>query len=48
MGIINTIPDSSSGDGFGENIEAVMAQTKRFIEEEADILEVGRELPAYC
>jgi dihydropteroate synthase len=41
MGIINTTPDSFSGDGVGDDVEAAVAQGKRFAEEGADILDVG-------
>ena len=43
MGIINVSPDSFSGDGLGNNIEAVREQAKRFIAEGADIIDVGGE-----
>ncbi|MBN1366935.1 MAG: dihydropteroate synthase [Dehalococcoidales bacterium] len=42
MGIINTSPDSFSGDGFA-GIEAIVAQAKSFIADGADILDVGGE-----
>jgi dihydropteroate synthase len=40
MGIINVSPDSFSGDGLGD-VEAALAQGRRFVEEGADILDVG-------
>lgn len=43
MGIINVTPDSFSGDGLAGNVEAALAQAKRFIAEGADILDVGGE-----
>jgi dihydropteroate synthase len=43
MGIINVTPDSFSGDGLGNDIEAAVAQGKRFADEGADILDVGGE-----
>jgi dihydropteroate synthase len=43
MGIINVTPDSFSGDGLGNDIEAAVAQGKRFAAEGADILDVGGE-----
>jgi len=43
MGIINVTPDSFSGDGLGHDIEAAVAQGKRFAAEGADILDVGGE-----
>ncbi len=41
MGIINTTPDSFSGDGLGDNTDAAVEQAKRFADEGADILDVG-------
>jgi dihydropteroate synthase len=43
MGIINVTPNSFSGDGIGTDVEAAVAQGKRFVEEGADILDVGGE-----
>ncbi len=43
MGIINVTPDSFSGDGLGNDLEAAVAQGVRFVEEGADILDVGGE-----
>ena len=43
MGIINVTPDSFSGDGLGRDIEAAVAQGKRFAAEGADLLDVGGE-----
>jgi dihydropteroate synthase len=43
MGVINVTPDSFSGDGLGHDIEAAVAQGKRFAAEGADILDVGGE-----
>jgi dihydropteroate synthase len=43
MGIINVTPDSFSGDGLGHDVEAAVAQGKRFVAEGADILDVGGE-----
>ncbi len=42
MGIINLSPDSFSGDGITD-LEAAVAQARRFIEQGADILDVGGE-----
>ncbi len=42
MGIVNASPDSFSGDG-NIDIEAAVAQGCRFVEEGADILDVGGE-----
>jgi dihydropteroate synthase len=43
MGICNLSADSFSGDGIGANIEAALAQAKRFVGEGADIIDVGGE-----
>ncbi|MBI4266940.1 MAG: dihydropteroate synthase [Chloroflexi bacterium] len=43
MGICNLSPESFSGDGLGSDIEAVVAQAKRFIAEGADIIDIGGE-----
>ncbi|MBI4641829.1 MAG: dihydropteroate synthase [Candidatus Tectomicrobia bacterium] len=43
MGIINMTPDSFSSDGLAGEIEAAVEQGKRFVEEGADILDVGGE-----
>ena len=40
MGVINVSPDSFSGDGLGE-VDAAVAQARRFVEEGADLLDVG-------
>ncbi len=40
MGVINVSPESFSGDGLTE-VEAAIEQGRRFIEEGADILDVG-------
>ena len=42
MGIINVSPDSFSGDGASD-IETAVAQACRFVEEGADILDIGGE-----
>jgi dihydropteroate synthase len=42
MGIVNVTPDSFSGDGLSD-IEAAVAQAKRFVDEGADIIDVGGE-----
>jgi dihydropteroate synthase len=41
MGIVNTSPDSFSGDGLGEDPEAAIAQGLRMVSDGADILDVG-------
>ncbi len=43
MGIVNLTDDSFSGDGLHGNIEAAVAQGRRFIEEGAHILDLGAE-----
>ena len=43
MGIINVTTDSFSGDGLGLEVEAAVAQGRRFVQEGADILDVGGE-----
>lgn len=40
MGVVNVSPDSFSGDGLSD-VEAAAAQARRFVEEGADILDVG-------
>jgi dihydropteroate synthase len=42
MGIINLSPDSFSGDGISE-VEAAVSQARHFVEEGADILDIGGE-----
>jgi dihydropteroate synthase len=42
MGIINLSPDSFSGDGITD-LEAAVAQARRFLSEGADILDIGGE-----
>ena len=42
MGIINVSPDSFSGDGASD-IEVAVAQAYRFVDEGADILDIGGE-----
>jgi dihydropteroate synthase len=43
MGILNITPDSFSGDGVGDNIEAAVARARRLVAEGADIIDVGGE-----
>jgi len=43
MGVVNVTLDSFSGDGLGLDVEAAVAQGRRFEEEGADILDVGGE-----
>jgi len=42
MGIINLSPDSFSGDGVTD-LEKVVAQAHRFVNQGADILDIGGE-----
>jgi dihydropteroate synthase len=41
MGVLNVTTDSFSGDGLGTDVDATVAQAHRFVEEGADILDVG-------
>lgn len=46
MGILNVTPDSFSGDGLlsgSETLRAASSQAQRFVEEGADILDIGGE-----
>jgi dihydropteroate synthase len=43
MGVVNLSPDSFSGDGLGDDIEATVAQARCMIDEGADIIDVGGE-----
>lgn len=43
MGIINLSPNSFSGDGLGDDIEATVAQAKRMVAEGVDMIDVGGE-----
>lgn len=43
MGIINTTPDSFSGDGLGDNVAAAVTQGQAFAVAGADILDIGGE-----
>ena len=43
MGIVNVSPDSFSGDGLGSDLAAVSRQAQRFVEQGADIIDVGGE-----
>jgi len=43
MGIINTTPDSFSGDGLGTDRDQAVAQGLRMVREGADMLDVGGE-----
>jgi len=41
MGIINVTPDSFSGDGLGDNVDAAVQQAHRMEYEGADLLDIG-------
>jgi dihydropteroate synthase len=43
MGILNLTPDSFSGDGLGDDIEAALAQARRLVDDGADIIDIGGE-----
>ncbi len=43
MGILNVTPDSFSGDGVGNDVDAALAQARRLVEEGADIIDIGGE-----
>jgi len=43
IGVLNITLDSFSGDGLGDDVEAAVAQGRRFAAEGADILDVGGE-----
>lgn len=43
MGIINATPDSFSGDGLAQDVERAISQARGFVEDGADILDIGGE-----
>ena len=43
MGILNVTPDSFSGDGVGDDIEAAIARARQLADEGADIIDIGGE-----
>jgi dihydropteroate synthase len=43
MGIVNTTPDSFSGDGLAGDVDAAVAQGLRMVADGADMLDVGGE-----
>ena len=43
MGVVNVTPDSFSGDGLGDDVEAAIAQAARMVEEGADLIDIGGE-----
>jgi dihydropteroate synthase len=43
MGIVNVTPDSFSGDGLGDNVDAAVRQAVQMREDGADFTDVGGE-----
>jgi dihydropteroate synthase len=43
MGVVNLSPDSFSGDGIGDDVDAAVAQAQRMVAEGADVIDVGGE-----
>jgi dihydropteroate synthase len=43
MGIINVTPDSFSGDGLGDNVDAAVRQAVKMREHGADLIDIGGE-----
>jgi dihydropteroate synthase len=43
MGVVNLSPDSFSGDGLGDDVEAAVDQAQSMVAEGADIIDVGGE-----
>jgi len=43
MGVLNLTPDSFSGDGLGEDVEAALARARSFVADGADIIDIGGE-----
>ncbi len=43
MGVVNTTPDSFSGDGLGDDVEKAVAQAERMVKDGADLIDVGGE-----
>jgi dihydropteroate synthase len=43
MGIVNVTPDSFSGDGLGNDLDAAVAQGLQMVADRADMLDVGGE-----
>ena len=43
MGVLNLSPDSFSGDGLGEDMEAIVTRARNIVAEGADILDIGGE-----
>ena len=43
MGVVNVTPDSFSGDGLGDNVDAAVRQAVQMREEGADLIDIGGE-----
>src|SRR6266542_1726017 len=43
VGIVNVTPDSFSGDGLGDNVDAAIRQAVHMCEDGADIIDIGGE-----
>lgn len=43
MGVCNLSPDSFTGDGLGSDMAALVTQARRFVDEGADIIDIGGE-----
>ena len=43
MGVLNLTDDSFGGDGLGADVDAALAQAARFVQEGADLLDVGAQ-----
>jgi len=43
MGIVNVTPDSFSGDGLAGDVRAAVGQARRFVDEGADVIDLGGE-----
>ena len=43
MGVVNVTPDSFSGDGLGDNVDAAVRQAIQMCRDGADIIDVGGE-----
>src|SRR5438093_2530230 len=43
MGIVNVTPDSFSGDGLGDNVDAAVRRAVQMCEDGTDIIDVGGE-----
>jgi dihydropteroate synthase len=43
LGVVNVTPDSFSGDGVGDSVEAALARGRQLVAEGADALDVGGE-----